>query len=169
MSSYGVISGPYIRTRNNTAYGHFSCIVRFEQMALRKKCPIPLFRLNTEIYSVNLRIQFKCEIRIQSEYGKIQTRNTPHMLHIVWSTAQKWSFLLRIFSTVFNSGKSHFAISDIFASSYQLIITSFPILEHFYANCFKHCFKHCYVATIAAVLKSQTKSLKANETRKRGL
>lgn len=91
------------------------------------------------------------------------------MFHIVWSTAQKWSFLLRIFNTVLNSRKSHFAISDIFASSYQSIITSFPILEYFYANWFKHCFKHCYVATIVAVLKCQAKSLKANETRKRGL
>ena len=47
---------------------------------LRKKCPntvfffnrhFAVFELNTEIYGVNLRIQFK--------YGRIRTRKTPYL------------------------------------------------------------------------------------------
>ena len=43
VSKYGVLSGPYF----------------------------PVFRLNTEIYRINL--------RIQSEYMKMHTRKTPHL------------------------------------------------------------------------------------------
>ena len=54
---YGVFSGPYF-----SAFG-----------------------LNTEIYSVSLRIKFECgkvSLRIQSECGKIRTRNNCVLGHI---------------------------------------------------------------------------------------
>ena len=53
MSKYGVFSGPYF----------------------------PVFKLNTKIHPVNL--------RIQSKYGKIQTRKNSAFGHISYSAIQK--------------------------------------------------------------------------------
>ena len=67
-------------------------------ITLREKCPysefsdsyFPAFGLNTEIYRVNLRIQFEC--------GKIRTRKTPNTgpLYVVLVIGQPFVVINKI-------------------------------------------------------------------------